>query len=338
MQTSSLKQQSLPPGKAARRSRKGKAAPGPSQSSGFFSKAEFRKYIRYKYLVLMFLPAVVFFILFSYIPMYGVTLAFKDFKVMEGIMGSPWIGFANFELLFGTPSFLRILCNTLIISSWKFVLGFIAPVILALLINEIECKWFKRAVQSISYLPHFVSWVILTSIFMNLLSPSSGPVNILLKALGFEPIFFLGDENWIRPVLIATSVWKDVGWGTVVYLAAISSINPELYEAAYLDGASRWRRMWHITLPGIAPTVTILLILGSRGIISDDFDQIYNMANNAAVLPKAEVIATYTYKVGLQDLRYSYSTAVNLFTNVVGLILVLVTNKISKLVNDYGIW
>lgn len=313
--------------------------------AGFFSKEEFHKYVKYRYLVLMFLPAVIFFILFSYVPMYGITLAFKDFKVMEGIMGSPWIGLENFKLLFGSPSFLKILSNTLIISGWKFVLNFTAPIVLALMINELRGKRFKKTVQTISYLPHFVSWVILTSIFMNFLSPSSGPINILLKELGFEPIYFLADEHWIRPVLILTSVWKSVGWGTIVYLAAIASINSELYEAAYLDGANRFQRVWHITLPGMAPTITILLILGSRSIISDDFDQIFNMVHNggnpaavnAAALSKAEVIATYTYKVGLKDLRYSYSTAVNLFTNVIGLFLVLITNKISKVVNEYGI-
>ena len=325
--------------------KKGSRAAQKSVRNQFFSKQEFRKYIKYKYLVLMFLPAVVFFILFSYVPMYGITLAFKDFQVMKGIMGSPWIGFENFELLFGSPSFLKILTNTLIISGWKFLFNTTAPILLALLINEIRGRRFKKAVQTISYLPHFVSWVILTSIFMNFLSPSTGPINILLKEIGLEPIYFLADENWIRPVLVITSVWKGVGWGTIVYLAAISSINQELYEAAYLDGANRFQRVWHTTLPGIAPTVTILLILGSRSIISDDFDQIYNMvhnggnpaATNAAALSKAEVIATYTYKVGLKDLRYSYSTAVNPFTNVVGLILVLVTNKLSKFVNHYGI-
>lgn len=322
-----------------------KAVPMTKKKNSFFSKEEFRKYIKYKYLVLMFLPAVVFFILFSYIPMYGVTLAFKDFQVMKGIMKSPWIGFENFEMLFQSPSFGKIMKNTLIISSWKFVVGFTAPIILALLINELRGKHFKRVVQTISYLPHFVSWVVLTSIFMNFLSPSSGPINILIKSLGGEPIFFLADEAWIRPVLVLTSVWKEVGWGTIVYLAAIAGINQELYEAAWLDGANRFQRAWHIILPGIAPTITILLILGSRGIISDDFDQIYNMvhnsgnpaAMNAAALSKAEVIATYTYKVGLKDLRYSYSTAVNLFTNVIGLALVLITNKISKKVNDYGL-
>lgn len=308
------------------------------EQSGFFSRAEFMKYKKHKYLVLMFVPAIIFFIIFSYIPMYGITLAFKDFRVMDGILKSPWIGLENFNMLFGSPSFFKILSNTLIISSWKFVIGFITPIILALLINEVNGKYFKRAVQSISYLPHFVSWVILTSIFMNFLSPSSGPVNSIITAFGHDPIFFLGDEKWIRPVLVATSVWKNAGWGTVVYLAAISGVSPELYEAATLDGATRFQRIWHITLPSIAPTVTILLILGSRGIISDDFDQIYNMANNAAVLSKTEVIATYTYKVGMQDLRYSYSTAVNLFTNVIGLILVFITNLIAKRVNDYGIW
>lgn len=311
----------------------------------FFSKEELHKYVKHKYLVLMFIPAIVFFLLFSYTPMYGITLAFKDFQVMKGILGSPWIGFANFELLFQSPSFGKILGNTLVISSCKFVLNTIAPIILALLLNEVRGKHFKKAVQTISYLPHFVSWVILTSIFMNFLSPSTGPINILLKSLGLEPIYFLADEKWIQPVLVLTSVWKEVGWGTIIYLAAIAGINQDLYEAAYLDGANRFQRAWHITLTGIIPTITILIILGSRSIISDDFDQIYNMvhnggnpaAMNAAALSKAEVIATYTYKVGMKDLRYSYSTAVNLFTNVVGLLMVLITNRISKKVNDYGI-
>lgn len=297
----------------------------------------FKNYWKNRYLFILLLPAVICCIIFCYLPMPGVIMAFEDFKFKEGIFGSPWIGFENFRTLFHMKSFGQVFTNTVIISFYKMITGFPAPIIFALLLNEIRQVKFKKTIQTISYLPHFVSWIVLGGLFIQFLSPATGPINVVLKALGIDPIYFLGDSRWFRSVLVVTSMWKGFGWGSIVYLAAITNISPQLYEAADIDGAGRFRKMWSITLPEIAPVVTIMLIFSVSGIVKDDFDQVFNLYNEA-VYDVGDVLGTYIYRVGLVDMKYSFSTAVGLFQNVIALVLIFLTNFVAKRVNDYGIW
>jgi putative aldouronate transport system permease protein len=299
--------------------------------SGFIG---YKKHIT---LFIMFVPAIIYFALFKYVPMYGVTIAFKEFSLAKGILNSPWIGFENFKNLMNNSLFLRALKNTLIISLLKWMVGFPAPIIFALLLNEIRNAWLKKTVQTISYLPHFLSWIVLSGIFTTLLSPSNGAVNYIIKALGGEPIYFLASNIWFRPVLVLTGFWKGVGWGTIIYLAAISGISPEMYEAAHCDGATRFQKMIYITLPSIAPIITIQLILSTGNLLEAGFDQVFNLYNEA-VYETADIIDTYIYRNGLQKMMYAESTAVGLFKNVIGFILVVGTNAVAKQINEYGLW
>ncbi len=294
-------------------------------------------YWKQRYLLLLFLPAIAYFIIFHYIPLYGVIIAFKDYKFNEGILGSPWVGLEHFRMLFGMESFWQVFRNTIIIGFWKLVFGFPAPILFALFLNEVQHSTPKKIVQTISYLPHFVSWVIMGGILTQLLSPSTGPINIALKAMGFEPIYFLADPKWFRGVLVASHVWKSIGWGSIVYFAALSSVDQEIYEAAMIDGAGRFQRMFRITIPEITPVITIMLILAAGSLIKDDFDQVFNLYNSN-VLSVGDVLSTYTYRAGLVDMEYSFATAVELFKNVISVTLVLLTNFASKRINDYGIW
>ena len=293
---------------------------------------------QHKLHLVMILPVLAQFIIFKYLPLYGVTLAFKDYHILEGISSSPWVGLFNFQRLFSSLDFLRVFKNTIVLALLNFVFGFPAPIILALMINELRGKVFKRVTQTISYLPHFVSWVILAGIFMEVLSPSRGPINAVIKALGFSPIFFLGNPDWFRPTLVVTNIWKGLGWGSIVYLAALGGINEELYDAARVDGCGRFQRIYHVTLPGILPVVIIMLILASGSLVSDNFDQVFNLQNDGVINNVGDVLGTYIYRTGLKSLDYSFSTTLELFRNIISLALVVSTNKISKLVGEYGLW
>jgi putative aldouronate transport system permease protein len=269
--------------------------------------------------------------------MYGVQIAFRNFNFRLGITGSPWVGLKHFQALFNTPSFKEVFSNTLLISSLKLIFCFPAPIIFAFLLSELKGVKFKKTVQTISYLPYFVSWVVLGGIFVQLLSPSNGPVNGLIKLMGFNPIYFLGDTRYFRSTLVVTSIWKGVGWGSIVYLAAITSVESELYEAAALDGANRLQMMWRITIPSIMPAVTIMFIFAMGGIVQDDFDQIFNLYNSA-VYRVGDVLSTYTYRRGMQGMEYGFATAVQLFQNVLAFILILVTNKLAARFSEYALW
>lgn len=296
-----------------------------------------KQYWKYRGLMMIMIPSVIMLIIFKYVPMYGVTIAFKDFKLRQGILGSPWVGFAVFEKVFSMPVFWTAFKNTAILGFMNLVIGFPLPVILALLLNEIRHERYKKVLQTISYLPHFVSWITLSGLFIQLLSPSTGPVAGLFRLVGAEPYYFMGEVSTFRWVLVATGAWKGVGWGSIVYLAALSGVDQEMYEAALIDGANRFQRVWYITLPSILPTITIMLILRAGSILADNFDQIYNMSNSA-MYEVANVLGVYTYELGLKNMRYAESTAVSLFLNVISLALVLLTNWVSTKVNDYGIW
>ena len=296
-----------------------------------------KQYKKCKYLFLMFIPVILYFVNFCYVPMYGVIISFQDYYPRLGITGSEWVGFKHFEKLFTGRYFFPVLRNTLIISIGKLLFGFPAPIILCLLLNEVRSLKFKKVVQTISYLPHFISWVVLASIVQTILSPSSGVVNYIIQLLGGEPIFFMGSSDWFRKVIVGSSIWRDTGWQTVVFMAAILSIDPQLYEAADLDGAGRFQKMIYVTLPCIAPTIIIMFIMATGNVIQDDFDQIYNMLN-AKVMDVGDVIGTYTYRMGIEKMNFSYATAVGLFKNVVSLILVTFTNAFSRKLSGSSLW
>lgn len=287
--------------------------------------------------MLLFLPGVFYYIVFHYSPMYGVTIAFKDYHILKGINGSPWAGLEHFRMLFALKGFWDVFTNTILISFYKLVFGFPAPILFALLLNELRSILFKRVIQTVSYLPHFISWVILAGIFIQFLSPSIGPVNIALKSLGFEPVYFLADSNWFRTILVSTDIWKDLGWGSIIYLAALAGVHPELYEAARVDGANRFAQAKYVTLPGLVPTIVIMFIFAVGKLITDDFDQVFNLYN-AAVYDVGDVISTYTYRSGLENMQYSFATAVGLFKNIIAFVLVVATNQIARRYSDYSLW
>jgi putative aldouronate transport system permease protein len=274
--------------------------------------------------------------LFSYVPFYGLQIAFKDYNLMKGYAGSPWVGFDIFKQIFGMKDFYRALRNTIVLNGLDLVLGFPAPVILAILLNELRVKWFKRTAQTILYVPHFLSWVIISGIMYQLLSPESGLVNILIKNAGGTPIQFLTDKYlWVLSYCMI-GVWQNIGWGTIIYLAAITGINAELYEAATVDGAGRFRKMWHVTLPGIKATIVVMVIISVGRILSIGFDRPFALYN-PRVMETSDVISTYVYRIGIRSWQYNKATAVGLFQSVAAMILVLVTDFAAKRSGEQGL-
>ena len=292
---------------------------------------------RWYYLFL--LPAMVAVFLFSYKPIYGIVIAFKDYKTRRGIWGSEWVGLDNFRRMFSYPNFDQLMYNTLYISLLKLIFGMFFTLALALLFNELRSRRFKRVVLSVSYLPHFISWVILGGLIRELFSPTRGVINEIVKAFGGTPIYFLANPNYFVFVLIVTYLWQSVGWGTIIYLAAISAIDQEQYESAIIDGADRFQRMLYITVPSIMPTVTTLLVLNLGSVLNAGFDQIFNLYNSQ-VMSVADILDTYVYRIGLLKFDYSYSAAIGLFKNAVGILLVLGSNlAIKKMTKgEYKIW
>ncbi len=294
---------------------------------------------KYKAFYFFLLPAIIWYAIFCYYPMYGVLIAFKNFKFNLGILGSQWVGLRYFKNFLGDSYFWNIVKNTLLISVLKLVCGFPAPIILALFINEMRNLRYKKVVQTLSYLPHFVSWVVVVALLTKLLSPNNGAINELRHAINpdAKPIFFLGEPGWFYPIVVLSDIWKNVGWGSIIYLAALTGIDPEQYEAAELDGANRWQKMGHITLPGIYPTIGILMILSLSGILNAGFDQIY-LIQKPSTLHLSEVLDTYVLKRGLQQGQFSYSTAVGIFRSVVSMVLIVSVNAMSRRFSDVSLW
>lgn len=291
-----------------------------------------------KPIYLILLPGIIYFIVFHYIPMYGAIIAFKDFKAALGIFGSKWVGLKNFIDFFNHPSFGLVLTNTLIISFYKIICGFPAPIILALLLNEVRQEAYKRTIQTISYLPHFLSWVVIGGLAAKMLSPSSGAVNMVIKSLGFEPIYFMAEPSYFRTILVLSDIWKEIGWGSIIYLAALSGVDPQLYEAAIVDGASKWKQLWSITIPSIAPTIVIMFILRVGGVMNAGFEQIF-MMYSPNVYAVSDIIDTFVYRIGLESVKYSLATAIGLFKSVIGFLLILITNRLSKMIDENnGLW
>ncbi|UUZ96673.1 ABC transporter permease subunit [Paenibacillus sp. P25] len=280
---------------------------------------------------------MLYFLVFKYIPMYGVTIAFKDFNMFQGIWNSPWVGLDAFREIFLMKDFYKVLRNTMLLNLLDLVVSFPAPIILALLLNEIRIKWFKKGAQTILYLPHFISWVIIGGMVYQLLSTNTGLVNILLKSAGMKAVPFLTEPYYWVVTYVGTGVWQNAGWGTIIYLAALTGINKELYEAAEVDGAGRLRKIWNITLPGIKPTIIILLIINIGHMASIGFERPF-VLSNPLVTDVSDVISTFVYKVGIQSARFTIATAIGLFQAVVGLIFLLSSNYISKKLTDQGIW
>ena len=295
---------------------------------------------KYKLYYLLILPGMLYYVIFHYIPMFGIVIAFKDISPFEGIRGiitGDWVGFKHFTKFFNSIYFWDIMKNTLAISFYKLLFGFPAPIILALLLNEVRNKHFKKIVQTISYLPHFISMVIVAGLLTNILSTNGGIVNEILKFFGKEPIFFLGDSRYFRSVLVASGVWQGVGWGSIVYLAAISGIDTQLYEACIVDGGNKWDQIWHVTLPGIRNVIVLMLIMAIGGLLNAGFEQIL-LLYSPAVYDVSDIIDTYVYREGLINANYSFATAIGLFKSVIAMILMMGSNYIAKLFDQEGIW
>ncbi len=295
-----------------------------------------KKAWQYRWMYVFLLPAVIWYILFAYLPIYGVTIAFKDYNIVKGVWDSPWVGFANFTKIFNDPNFTRAFRNTIFISLLKLI--FVTPcgLVLALLLSEVKNRVFRGTIQSLSMLTHFFSWVVIASIMTVLLSPTTGVVNEIISMLGGKPVYFLADDKWFIFWVVVSDIWESAGWNALVFIAAIGGISPDLYEAASIDGAGRWQKMFRITLPCLSGTICTVLILKLGSLLSGNFNQIFNLYNSA-VMDVADILDTYVYRLGINSMKYSYSSAVSLFQNMISVVLVFVVNQIVKKIDQEGI-
>lgn len=301
------------------------------------SRTRLRRLIMNRWLYLMLLPGLLYFIVFKYVPMYGVLIAFQNYQPFLGFFGSEWVGTKHFERFFGDPLFWILLRNTFVIAMYNIVFFFPLPIIVALLLNELRLEWYKRTIQTLIYIPHFMSWVVVVSIAYIFLTTEGGLVNEAIAALGGEKINFLISKEWFVPLITSEVIWKETGWGTIIFLAALAGVDPQQYEAARIDGASRFQQLIHVTLPAISSTIVILLILRLGHFLDTGFEQIWLMLNamNRGV---GEVFDTYVYTIGISEGQYSYSTAVGLFKSIVGLALVWASNSLAKRFGQEGIY
>lgn len=282
-----------------------------------------------KYIYLMVFPVCIYFIIFKYIPMFWLSISFFDFKILKGFKGSEFVGFENFKIFLNNPDFFRIIYNTLFLNILNLLFVFTAPIIFALLLNELRFKKFKKAVQTVSYLPHFLSMVVVVSMITTFLSPSIGILNRIIKLFGGDAIYFLGEPKYFALIMVLSGIWQGVGWGSIIYLSSLTSIDQTQYEAAVVDGASRFQQVRHITIPGISSTIIIMLILQIGNLLTIGFEKIY-LLQNARNLSVSQVLSTYVYTVGITNQNYSLATAVGLFNSVISFILVLFANRMSK--------
>ena len=292
---------------------------------------------KYWQLYLFVLPGLLYFIIFHFVPMYGVQIAFKNYRAIDGIMGSEWVGFKHFIRFFNSPQFGVMLKNTIGLSVYQLLAGFPIPIILALLLNQTKNKHFKKVVQMATYAPHFISIVVLCGMLSVFLSPSTGIINVILKMMGIDPVFFLGDPKMFPHLYVWSGVWQNAGWGTIIYLASLAGIDPSLYEAARVDGANKFRLIWHIDIPGIVPTVILLFIMDLGKIMNLGFQKAY-LLQNPLNIEASEIISTYVYKVGLQQAQFSYSTAIELFNTTINIIMLIVVNKIARKYSETSLW
>jgi putative aldouronate transport system permease protein len=286
---------------------------------------------------MLLVPGVLYFLIFKYAPMFGVLIAFQDYQPFSGVAGSRWVGFKHFETFFTDPWFWKLFRNTILLALYNLLFFFPLPILFALMLNEVRQELFKRTVQTIVYIPHFISWVVVVGIVYVLLSAEGGLVNELLASVGLEKIHFLIRTDWFRSLITSQVVWKETGWGTIIFLAALAGVDPQLYEAARIDGANRWQQLWNITMPALKTTIVILLILRLGHFLDSGFEQIFLMLHSIN-RDVGEVFDTYVYTVGVQQGQFSYSTAVGLFKSVVGLILVMAANKLAKRMGEEGVY
>ena len=295
------------------------------------------KLVKYKWLYIMMLPGILYFVVFRYLPMLGVYMAFEDYQPHMGIFSSPFVGLKHFKAFFSQPTFLMLFKNTIILAGYNLVFYFPVPIILALMLNEVRKQTYKKIVQTVVYIPHFISWSVVVGIAYVMFTTQGGVVNSILESFGSEKINFLMNARLFRPFVVVEIIWKEAGWGTIIILAALAGIDMQLYEAAVIDGAKRWHQLWHITLPSIKSTIVILLILRLGSFMDSGFEQIFLMLN-AMNREVGEVFDTYVYSIAMQTGQFSYSAAIGLFKSIVSLILVIVTNYLAKRAGEEGVY
>ncbi|GGD72828.1 ABC transporter permease [Paenibacillus nasutitermitis] len=299
-----------------------------------------RSKVRYRTLLslyALFAPTAILLIVFNYIPIYGIIIAFKDYSVFKGIMASDWVGLKHFKYFLNDDKFWIIFRNTLVINFYDLLFGFSAPILFALLANELYSKKFKRSMQTISYLPHFLSWIVVSGIFYSILSPQSGLFNHFLEWFGFEPIYFMTEPSLFRGLLVFAEIWKNVGWAAILYFAVIAGIDTNLYEAAWIDGASRWRQVIHITIPHLVPMIMLLFLLRLASIFDVGFERIFLM-QNPLVYDVSDVISTYVYRVGLEQSQFSLTTAIGLTQSLLAFLLLIISNRLAKKLTGLGLY
>lgn len=290
-----------------------------------------------KYLWLMFLPCLMYYLIFRYAPMFGLVITFKNYNLFRGVWASEWVGFKYYRMFLENPDFLLLMKNTFLLGIMNLAFGFPAPIILALLLNEVRKAAFKRFVQTVSYLPHFISNVIVASMVIMFLSPTGGLINEMIAALGFEPINFMNEPGMFRAIYVLSEIWQHIGWETIIYLAALTSIDSQLYEAASIDGAGRMRKLWHVTLPGISFAVVITLILNIGAVLEIGFEKVF-LLQNPAIYETADIISTYVYRVGMEQGNFSYGAAIDLFMGVISLVFIYTANFVSRRISETSLW
>lgn len=310
---------------------------GTGSTQAITSKQKYNRIIRNWQLYIILLPTLLYFAIFHYGPMFGVQIAFKDYLAVKGIWGSPWVGFKHFARFFSSYNFSIVLKNTLLLSILQIVFSFPVPVILALLLNQLRNKRFKTFVQTVTYAPHFISTVVLVGMLYIFCSPSTGIFNYIITALGGKSIYFFAEPAWFRPLYILSGIWQNAGWGSIIYLAALSGIDPTLHEAAMADGATKLQRVFNIDIPGILPTAVVMLILEAGRVMNIGFEKVFLM-QTPLNLDMSEVISTYVYQIGLLRVQYSYSTAIGLFNSIINLILIVSVNAISQKISQSSLW
>lgn len=296
-----------------------------------------KRIVSCKYLYMLMLPALAWYIIYRYIPMGGMMIAFKDYKFSRGILGSPWVGLKNFRFLFGFADFYNIVRNTLVINVYNLIFGFPAPILLALMLNELKNIHFKKTIQTIVYFPHFLSWVIFGGLVIQFLSPNEGFINKIIESFGGESIYFLTKSQYFRGVVVISNIIKETGWGAIIYLAALTGVDPSLYEAAYMDGASRLKSLVYVTLPSIMNTIIIMLILRVGYLLDVGFEQIY-VLYNPSIYEVGDVLSTFIYRIGIQDMQFSLTTAIGLFQSLIGFLLIWGTNTVARRFSDVSMW
>ena len=296
----------------------------------------FKRFLKSWQLYLCILPVLVYLFIFNYLPMYGVQIAFRDFMPGLGITGSPWVGFAHFSAFLRSFQFPILIRNTLMINIYSLIFGFPIPIILALMLNEVRHLWYKKVIQNLTYIPFFITTVVIVSMIFLFTSPTTGVVNRIIGFFGVSPINFMGRSEWFRPLFVGSGIWQSMGFNSIIYIAALSGVDPELHEAACIDGANRIRRIWHINLPCIAPTIIMLLILNIGSLMSVGFERVFLMQNTLN-LDVSEVISTYVYKVGLLGARFSFASAVDLFNTVINFTILLIVNRVAKTISGIAV-